>query len=300
MSLAQFRRMSLVVALLLAGLALGGCALFEKSPSLLNARSFKIPSIALPPDAIVLDVVYVERPVGDLLLGPKLWYGVDEIAAVEPEHRAVIRTNGFRVGTVGSNPPPELQQMLGLKSEFAYEPKAEKLKQLVGHRYVVRSGAHQEIQASGMRPECSIETANGSDVKRRAFENALCKYRVTAERLQDGWVQLDFVPQIHHGQEQLRRDVGEGGWQFTPRQRTETMFPQRFSVRLSVGEMAVLTSTDDCDGKLGGLFFRGPSAMAPPEASGHQPDGEENSPNASDVQRLLIVRLATVNTPENK
>ena len=34
-----------------------------------------------------LDVVYVERPVGDRLLGRELWQHVDEVAAMDAEAR---------------------------------------------------------------------------------------------------------------------------------------------------------------------------------------------------------------------
>jgi hypothetical protein len=272
-------RRCLLQGALLSVTGLAGCALFDKPVSALKNSALKLPLIGLPPDAIQLDVVYVERPAGDTLLGPELWRHVDQIGSIEPEQRTLLRKNGFRVGVVASNPPLPLQRMLGLTSDFAYEPAAEKSKQLVGHRCVLRSGGQTDIQASPAYPECTFEITQGGESRRRTYENALCKYHVTAERLQDGWVQLDFVPTVHHGQEQLRRVVGDAGWQFHTAQRTETLYPQRFSLRLSVGEMAVVTADEEADGTLGRLFFLGP----------------DDEPQ---VQRLLVVRLAGMNDAE--
>lgn len=289
----SYRRFALWTALLLAsGLATSGCALFTKPPGELVTKAFKLPSIGIPPDAIQLEVVYVERPLGDARLGDELWRYADEISSVEPEQRSMLKRNGYRAGVVGSNPPQALQCMLGLKHDFAYEPKAEKSKQLVGHRYVLRSGSQQTILASPVYPECTLDIPQGNETQHHSFENAQCKYLVTAVRLQEGWVQLDFVPQVHHGAEQLRRVVGPDGWQFENKQRTETLYPQRFTVRLAVGDMAILTAANDARGRLGELFFRGPAALTPPSEVA-QAEGANNTSPLTSVQRLLVVRLAS-------
>jgi hypothetical protein len=275
--------------LLLAGLASSGCALFTKSPGGLFTKSYKLPSITLPPNAIQLDIVYVERPIGDARLGDELWRSTDQIAAIDEKHRDTLRQNGFRVGVVGSNPPLALQQMLGLKSDFVYEPGAEKAKNLVGHRSVIQSGGQTEIQTSPVYRECSVELPGSGESGRRSYTNVVCKYHITAERLQDGWAQLDFVPQIHYGDKQLRRDVGDNGWKLQSKQRTATFFPQRFQVKLSVGEMALVTADDDANGRLGELFFRGPQALAPNSEDSLEEGRTAPSPT---VQRILVVRLA--------
>jgi hypothetical protein len=291
MSRGHSRRFVLRSALLsIAGLAASGCALFQKSPSELFTKAFKLPAINLPPNAIQLDIVYIERPIGDARLGDELWKFADEIS-IEPKHRDVLRQNGFRVGVVGSKPPLALQQMLGSKSDFVYEPDAEMAKSLVGHRSVVMSGGRTEIQTSRPYPECSIELPSSRESSRRTFTNVVCKYRVTAERIQDGWVELDFVPQIHHGEKQYRPAVGDSGWLFENSQQTETFFPQRFQVKLSVGEMALVTAADDAKGGLGELFFRGPQALVPPVESRSADETTSAVRELPTVQRILVVRL---------
>lgn len=290
MSRGDYRRtISRSALLLLLGLTTTGCALFTKSPGELVTKAFKLPTVSIPADAIQFAVVYVERPLGDAKLGDELWKGVDEISCVEPEQRAMLKRNGFRAGVVGTNPPPALQQMLGLKDDFVYEPEAEKSKQFRGNMLVVRSGSQQTIMASPLYPECTLDIPQGEQTQHRSLENAQCKYRVTAKRLQEGWVEFDFVPQIHHGPNQTRRVVGEdGAWQFQEGQKTETLFPQRFTMRLHVGEMAMLTANDAAEGRLGELFFRGPAALASTE-DGVAPRNADAP--LTNVQRLLIVRL---------
>lgn len=258
--------------------AFAGCTLFDKPLPLFHTAAKKLPAINLPPDGIQLDVVFVERPFGDALIGPDLWRQVGETAEVDRETRATLRENGFRVGVIGTNPPVPLQKMLGLKSELAYEPDAEQAKQLVGRQIVIRSGGETEIQVSPFYEECMLEVPQGADTRSRHLYDARCLYRVKAERLQEGWARLDFLPQLHHGTEQLRHAAGEAGWQFQQSQRTETFFPQRFGVKLSVGEMVVVSSENTESTRLGRLFFLGPD--------------EEPT-----VHRLLVVRLAGMKEP---
>lgn len=267
--------------------ALSGCEVFDK-PLLVTGARKKLPALHAPPDAIRLEIVFVERPVGDSLLGPELWQQVDQLASLEHGSRGLIKQNGFRVGVVGSHPPAALQTMLGLKSDFVYEPDAEKSKQLVGRQVFLRSGWTTEVQVSPLYAECDLEVRQGEQKVARQFRNARCLYQITAERVQDGWVRLDFVPQVRHGTEQFRYAPGSTDWVGSTAQKLETFYPQRFSLNLSVGEMAVLSADEQeiAESTLGRLFFLGPGFGAPGS-------GSENRANGGDVvQRLLVVRLA--------
>lgn len=278
----------------LSGLALSGCTPFSSSSGKLFTKSLKIPPIGLPPNAIQLDIVYIERPLGDARLGEELWANVDQIASITLEHREILRKNGFRVGVAASNPPIALQQMLRERADFVYEPEAEQVKGLVPHRSVIPSGGKTDVQTSRMYPECSIELSSANDSVRRSYANVVCKYRITATRIQDGWAKLDFVPQIHHGDEQLRPTAESGGWIPQTKQNVRTFFDERFDVKLSIGEMALVTVADEAPGTLGELFFRGPQALYQPnnlEEADAIFSGRQELPSA---QRLLVVRLAGV------
>lgn len=252
--------------------AISGCSPFDSLPKLKHTTK-KLPALNVPPDAVQLEIVFVERPAGDALLGSELWRQVDQVAALEQPTRTTLQQNGFRVGVVGSHPPAALQAMLGLKADFVYEPDAEKAKQLVGRQVMVRSGGTTEIQVSPNYEECTASIHHGEQVRERSFKNARCLYHVTVERVQDGWVRLDFVPQVKHGDEHLRHRAADAGWLLTNTQDAEMFYPQRFSVNLSVGEMAVLSAEENVPSTLGHLFFLGAAEEAP-------------------VQRLVVVRLA--------
>jgi hypothetical protein len=285
-----------ISAVLWSVLTLAGCAPFDKSESLTTTTAHKLPPLRPPPGAIQLDVAYIEWPADDPQLGDDLWRHIDQDGPVEAETRGRLRQNGFRVGIVGINPPVPLQRMLGMTSSFSSEPAAEQTKQLAGRSFFLISGAETEVQVSNHYPECGVTLETGGEQVSRQFANAVCKYKIRAARVQDGWVQLEFIPQIHHGDDQLRPEVGGMEWRYQNGQLTETFRPQRFEVRLSTGDMAVITAEEDAPGTLGQLFFRGPAALRPPRASG---DGSEigeptSSPPEPDypIQRLLIVRLA--------
>jgi hypothetical protein len=289
---------ALVLALVAWSFGLAGCESLFKSAGIPTTVK-KLPTLQAPPGAMQLDVVYVERPVGDRLLGRELWQHVDEVAAMEADARRLLRQNGLRVGIVGSNPPVPLQRMLGLKSDFTYEPDAEQAKQLVGRRFFLLSGGETDIQVSQPYPECTLNLQAEDSPEPLRFENAVCKFRVRATRLQDGWARLEFVPQVQHGYNQQSYTIADAGWRFQNGQETNTLFRQRFEIKLGTGDMAVITAEDDAAGTLGQLFFRGPAALRPPPNPEKEPkepqEGEQAVPPPDyPIQRLLIVRLAGV------
>lgn len=224
-------------------------------------------------------------------MGEELWRQVDELGGVEPETRALLRQHGFRVGVTAANPPLALQQMLGAEPDFAYEPDAEQAKQSRGHRYVILSGGHAEIRTSPNFPSCTIDLPGGNGARTQTLHEVCCYYRLSPRKLQDGWVRLEFVPQIHYGQ---MRDniVAEGpDLRYQRGQQTHTFYPQRFHLTLGTGEIALVTGEQNSEGTLGSLFFRGPAALQVPRDE-MQPQ-DVDAPALSDpIQRMLVVRLA--------
>lgn len=256
----------------------GGCALFSEPVAL--GRVNKIPVLRPPPDAVALDIVFVERPDGDPLLGSELWSHVDEAGSLPLETRKVLRDNGLRIGIVGSRPPVALQTLLGLQNDFAAEPGAEERKALVGRQIMLRSGGETEIQTTPFLEQCHVDIQQGESVKSRDYITARGMLRVTVQREQDGWVRLEFTPRVQHGRHQLRHAVGESGWQFASTQDSESFHNQRFTITLGMGEMAILSSHGEETPNLGRLLFAEPSGAAP-------------------IQRLLIVRLCDMRNSQD-
>lgn len=255
-----------------------GCHLLEKPLSLTRGKSTALPPIRTAGDAISLEIVFVDRPGGDVLLGAPLWSHVDQVASLDSAVRTMFRQNGLRVGVLCSNPPESLQKMLGLKATASGSEikKADKSSGLEGRRVSVPAGGTTVIHVSPFYTPFAVEAdltvEQGTEKRTRHYVNLRCLYQLTARRLQDGWVQLDFLPQVHHGDRFLRPTAGADDWELDNSQRVDTFHPQRFSLPLNEGEMAVVTVDDSARGTLGELFFRERSA-------------------AATIQRVLLVRL---------
>ena len=100
-----------------------------------------------------------------------------------------------------------------------------------------------------------------------------------------------------HGEEKLRQVAGVDGLRYENSQRTQTFFEQQFRVRLSVGEMVIVTADDAAAGKLGELFFCGPQALAIPQEDSAEVEPVTAPRHSPDVQRLLVVRVAGMTSP---
>ncbi len=278
------RLLAVTASCVLVCLAVGcaGTRWLDKLP-MYTAR--RLPPILGAPDAIYLDVVFAERPRHDSLLGPELWQHIDQTADLNAKTRDSLRDNGLRVGVVGSQPPPALSTVLGLNMDFV-DPKHENSKKLMGHQSIIRSGGFTEIQSNPTAYEdCHFDVVRSEqgtvvETTHKKFAGARCIYKVTAERVQDGWVRLDFTPQVMHGAPRpvysMEIDEQESHPDYVYAQKTESFPQQQFSVTLSVGEMAVISATEDAKGRLGEVFFQGTN--------------DENV----EVQRVLVIRLANM------
>jgi hypothetical protein len=118
-----------------------------------------------------------------------------------------------------------------------------------------------------------VAEVDGAEPKE--FRDARFVFRVKAERDQDGWARIEFLPEIHHGEYRLRRVPGGVGFQLRTSQDVYPLYSQRFSLMLNVGEMAVITTDGENSASVGGHFFLGDGANAR-------------------VQRVLVVRLSNM------
>jgi hypothetical protein len=246
--------------------------------------------------AVVLEIVFVERPVGDPLLGSQLWDEVDQIGSLPPEERRTLSETGFRVGRVGANPPLALQTLLGLSTDL----RADDEKRLVGRRVVLPSGAETEINTGVVHPLSTIEVplAKGSETK--TFENVRGIFRMKAKTLQDGWARIEFLPEIHHGQMSNRPVAVQGGWQVQTTQAIEKLYRQKFSLDLNLGEMVIISGEPTPQDSVGSHFFHSPQFTDTLAEAAQKPDEPpEPSVTPNGIQRLLIVRLADLSAAKS-
>ncbi|MEQ8635615.1 hypothetical protein [Gimesia maris] len=285
MKLFPVRSCLVVVALVLLVVKISGCALMEES-AVFGLKKYaekqtvnKLPAIPVSHDAMQVEIVFIERPATDPLLGSTLWNEVDEIGAIELMDQENLNQNGLRVGHVSSVPPMALQTLLGLKSHLGGLSREDESLLLSGRRLMLRSGVPTDIQTSDFYPKCRLKLLTGDDEEPeevKEFEEARCVMRVKAHKVQDGWAKLEFTPEVHYGPQQLRRTPTNIGWQLENRQNTSPFYNQKFEVTLNVGEMAIITATDGVKpNSAGHLFFRGEGSKA-------------------DIQKILVVRLSNM------
>lgn len=289
--------------LLLVGFfAMPGCLLLSWTPWLtgeamssadLSGSSNVLGKIPTPRTAVTLEVLFVERPVNDPLLGSMLWDQVDQIGSMSPEDRAALEKIGFRVGRVGANPPQALQTLMGLATDLTELDK----KRLVERRVILPSGAETEINVGMLQPEATIDLPGPEGLAPRTLANVRGVFRMKAKQLQDGWARIEFLPELHHGALVNRPVAIPGGWQLHTAQEIERLYRQKFAFDLNIGEMVLITAEGETGNSLGRHFFHSPEftgTLPEPEGAAPRPD-----PTPSGIQRLLIVRLVDLNTAKS-
>ncbi|HUG18335.1 MAG TPA: hypothetical protein VMM56_05120, partial [Planctomycetaceae bacterium] len=122
-----------------------------------------------------------------------------------------------------------------------------------------------------------IKIPRGSRQETVTYESASCRFRIEVAKVQDGWVNLRFVPEIHHGAQALRTVPTEQGWSYNERKNVDPIYSQQFTLMLHKGEIALMTATNDTPGSLGYAYFIG--------------DGNDDR-----MQRVVVIRLEEVRT----
>jgi hypothetical protein len=265
----SFRHSHSICSLLLATilLALAGCSLFSKAGGE-SSGSSKLPRLIAPRDSIQLEIVFVDRPESDPLIGEALWEKVDQIAGFSSDERNELRKHGWRVGHCSSHPPQALEELM----KAVGKPESmDGDRRVSGRRLAIPSGGEIPIEVTDLIPELKIDLKG----KTKTYSDAKAVLRVHVDREQDGWVQLRFVPEIHHGQNLLRPFATAEDWTRRRSQNIEPIYAQQFSMNLNVGELALVTSGETEAQQVPSAFFRSV------DEAGH-------------LQRLLVIRVANM------
>lgn len=246
--------------------SLSGCALFNPTSAVerITAERPFLPPLPSDRNVIDLEVYFVDRVVGDPTIGDGLWRAVNQAAGPMSTH-ADLRRAGMQYGVVPSSPPPALQSLIG--KGFANSSTKVTAMQPVP----LINGSAAPLNVSTLPDGCLIP---GSGKKGPfAVNQGHCTFQVAAERLQEGWVRIAFLPQIQYGAERVRPVATDQHWENKNGQQIESFYEQEFTLELNKGEFVVVGMANEQPGTLGHLFFR----------SG-DPQGR--------FQRVMIVRLA--------
>ena len=220
-----------------------------------QSTAFKLPTLSAPRDSIELDIVFVDRPASDPLLGKMLWREIDQVGTLSAEQRSTIREAGLLVGHVGSSPPDALQSLLNLTDEELERQRREAngLPKTAARRVALPAGTDTEVWSNETVASRIATLPSGKIMELTDVRGLL---RLRAERSQDGWARLDFTPELHHGQTNTRPFAAATGWMYRTTQEVIPCFAQQFSANLNVGEMLVLTCDRDRPGTLGQSLFQ--------------------------------------------
>jgi hypothetical protein len=280
------RRIAALSLALASGCAACGCMLLKPIgdvfgfwPPAASSTSNALPPLQPSREAVQIEFTFVERPVGDPLLGNALWGQIDQVGAVSASEAESLKRLGLRVGNAGASICPALEQILR-ELEPPDAPGSDTHISVKKETLCIGPGVSPPI-VTNSTGKCIIDVPVTSGSKERTYENFKGVLRLTAHRLQDGWARLEFVPEVHFGQEQLRPMSATAGlqsvWQPEMAQEIEAFLPQRFSVKLHVGEMVVITADATDNARMFGThaFVRDQKGVGA-------------------LQRVLIVRLANM------
>lgn len=256
-------------------LAVGGCSLLSIGQKDEQADNFKLPLLAAAPDAVQLDLVFVDRPESDLLLQRSLWKEIDEIAGMPPQTRSRLHQAGWRIGVASSRPPQALEELLELASDLPQTRDTDR--RLIGRRVAVPAGTDVPIEVTELLPE--LHARLQADGKVKSWSDAKAILRLRVEREQDGWVRLVCTPEIHHGRKWLRPIATPQDWQHQRTQNIEPLYELQFELSLNLGEMGVVTALNNADQGENTTESVGRAFFHSGELSGK-------------LQRLLVIRVA--------
>lgn len=266
-------RMSrLFIACTLLASAGSGCLLmFPGSPDTM-ARHALLQPIVGPRDAIDLEVYFVDRRIGDPLIGEALWSSLYAISSVTPEVRQQLMEDGFRFAMSPSRPPRALQSLLKLSNE--QDPS----RRVVPRRYTVPSGQETLLMVSTVPDGTPLQTKTPEGIKTTELTQGQCLLRVHAQRMDDGWTKLLIIPEIRHGATALRPVATNQDWEFREGQISVPFYNDRLSAEVNIGEMVVLGLDPNLPDALASRFFR--------------------SDISQGTERLLLIRVANMRKVE--
>lgn len=247
-------------------LSLAGCHLFRKTEE--GNSTAKLPPLVAPRDSVQLEILFVDRPKSDPLVGETLWSRVDQIAGFSSEQRQQLRKDGWKIGHSSSHPPQALETLLESSVD---EDSTSGDRRTTGRRVAVPSGQDIPVEVTDLLPELKLNYKG----KTKTYTNAKAVLRVHVERQQDGWVKLRCVPEIHHGMNLLRPFATAQNWTRRRSQNVMPIYEQQFSMSLNIGELALVTAGEADEQQVPVVFFR-------------------SVDERGDLQRLLVIRVANM------
>jgi len=206
-------RQSLAVVLALTAASLNGCVA-PPPDGPVGRYEAKVPFHGLSGDDVVqLDVFVVERPAADRCLNREVWELADE--EVLKDKKSLLEENGLRACVLGDSPPDGLRALLRSERSCA-NPR----------RLRLHAGRPTQIVLGPAASDLAFQLRQDGRTADVSLDQAQCLLQVTTRLTGDGRMNLQFAPQVRHGEPvSLPRPMREGGslhWGVQTEQPTET------------------------------------------------------------------------------
>lgn len=230
------------------------------------------------PDSVSLEVFFAKASLGDASINGPLWNEIDE-QRIPADTRRKLARSGIRAGVVGSHVPADIVQLLSITDKprpSTSEPAPINLTDepnVTKRLLQTRSGRRNEVVCSGTYDRLPLLKVENQQVGGKTYHQADGRLALRWLSETNGRVELELIPEVHHGEQQPRWVGSDGMLRLDPGKPREVFEELRMRVPLAPGEMLVMTSLPDCPGSLGHYFFTQPTSERP-------------------CQKLLVIRVA--------
>jgi hypothetical protein len=229
-------------------------------------------------DSVSLEIFFAKAPLGDASINGPLWNEIDE-QRLPAETRRRLAQYGIRAGVVGSHVPEALVKLLSLTDKpkpatdeptpVKFEDEANVTKRLLQ----TRNGKRNEIVCSGTYDRLPLLQVENEQIGGKTYHLADGRFALKSHAQTSSRVELELVPEVHHGEQQPRWVGADGVLRLDPGKPREVFDDLRTRVPLAPGEMLVMTNLPEHPGSLGHYFFTQPTSERP-------------------CQKLLVIRVA--------
>jgi hypothetical protein len=230
-------------------------------------------------DTSVLEMTFVHLYDAAEMTDGDIWQEVDE-QHLPADLRRRLASNGFRCGVVGMQLPPLLRRNLDkripttdARTTGGTVVGAGNIDETsVRRRLQSRAGQRSEIQASSVHDRLTVLVLDEDRITGAPYRRAQCIFALKTRPEPGGRIQLDIVPEIHHGDAKQNWIGRDGMFQGYAQREREVLEQLRIVAHLAPGETLLLGCTDPVKG-LGKQCFT--------DADGDDPG----------LRRLLLIRL---------
>ncbi len=227
-----------------------GCHLMVPGSAEIVSGKSPLKPIVESRDVIDVEVYYVDRAIGDPLIGDGLWQALCPISSLTAESRQRLTEDGFRYAMAPARPPRALQSLLALSNE--QDPS----RRVVPHRYSVPSGQETLLMVSQPPDGTPLSVATHDGNKQIELNRAQCLLRLSANFVEEGWAKISVTPEIRYGENTLRPVAMDQDWQYREQQQTLPLYQHRLTAEVNMGEVVVIGLEPQATDSIASRFFR--------------------------------------------